>query len=198
MKNPASESIPVHVLTQYALLLGGAMIAAAWLWSLVFQGHGLTAFFPRDGCITGLLGGTLAGGAFAVAAWLLLDRMPSLRRIERLLTGLLDMSTLRFRHAVLLGLLAGIPEEILFRGALQPVFGLVITAAVFGALHAMTAAYFVYALVAGLLLGELAIWSGGLWAPIAAHSVIDIVMFFLLMSRWRRSQLGGYPITPSE
>ncbi len=198
MKNPSSAPITPHALTWYALLLGGAMIGAAWLWSLVFQGHGLAALFPRERWLAGVLIGTLTGSAFAVAAWKLLDHVPSLKRIERLLYRLLDMPALRARHAVLFGLLAGIPEEILFRGAIQPVLGLVITSTVFGALHALTRAYFVYALAAGLLLGELANWTGGLWAPIAAHTVIDVIMFWVLMCAWRRSHIAELSTTPTE
>lgn len=184
---PRTRRIAPGTLTRYALILGVAMIAAAWLWSLAFQGHGLSAQFPRDQWPAELLTGALAGGMFALAALTLLDRVPSLKRIERLLTAWLDMPALRVHHAIIFGLLAGIPEEILFRGALQPVLGLVITSIIFGALHAITWAYFVYATVAGVLLGVLAAGTGGLWAPVAAHTVIDVIMFLMLMCTWRRS-----------
>lgn len=183
----APRPIAPGTLTRYALLLGAAMIAAAWLWSLAFQGHGLGAQFPRHDWPADLLTGALAGGAFSLAALALLGRVPSLKRIQRLLTTWLDMHALRAYHAILFGLLAGIPEEILFRGALQPELGLLITSVVFGALHAITPAYFVYATVAGLLLGVMAAATGGLWAPVAAHTVIDVIMFLALMTAWRRS-----------
>jgi len=95
------------------------------------------------------------------------------------------MPALRPHHAVILGLLAGVPEEILFRGALQPTLGLLVTSLVFGALHAVTFAYFIYAGIAGMFLGALALWRGALWAPIAAHTVIDVIMFALLIYGWQ-------------
>jgi uncharacterized protein len=72
--------------------------------------------------------------------------------------------------------------------------GLLVTSLLFGALHAVTFAYFVYATVAGALLGALALWRDGLWAPIAAHTVIDVIMFALLIRRWRKGAqtTGGY------
>src|SRR5690606_19992823 len=102
---------------------------------------------------------------------------------------LLDLDAMGPRHALLLGLVAGIPEEILFRGAIQPLLGLILTSLLFGALHAVSPAYFAYASLAGLLLGQLAIWRGGLWAPVAAHVAIDALMLFLLVCGWRRSPL---------
>jgi membrane protease YdiL (CAAX protease family) len=110
----------------------------------------------------------------------------------------LDMDAMHYYHAVLFGLLAGIPEEILFRGAVQPALGIVLAAAIFGVFHAINLAYFLYAAGAGVLLGLLA--DGGLWAPIAAHTVIDAVMFALLIRRWRHLRADGpVPIlTPLE
>ena len=88
-----------------------------------------------------------------------------------------------FRHVLGFSLLAAVPEEILFRGALQPELGLLLAALIFGGLHALTRLYFVYATLAGLLLGALFLLSGTLWAPIGAHFAIDFVMFLLLLQR---------------
>jgi hypothetical protein len=108
------------------------------------------------------------------------------------------MESLTVAHAIWFGLIAGIPEETLFRGAMQPVAGLVVTALVFGALHAITPTYFVYATAAGVLLGALAAWSGGLWMSIAAHATIDTVMFVLLIARWRRYTPVRHTATEDE
>ena len=59
---------------------------------------------------------------------------------------------------------------------------------VFGALHAATPTYFVYATTAGLMLGGLTVWRDGLWSAIAAHTLIDVIMFLMLIRTWQRSQ----------
>lgn len=174
-----------RVLVGYGTLLGAVMLGLGFGWALLAGGEGPGAWFPRQHWLADLLLGALLGAAFAAAAWGLFGRIPALQRIERRLVALLDMPALRPHHAVIFGLLAGVPEEILFRGALQPTLGLLVTALVFGALHAVTFAYFVYAGLAGALLGALALWRGALWAPIAAHTAVDVIMFALLIRRWQ-------------
>jgi uncharacterized protein len=169
-------------------VFGAGMVVLGWLIAAVIRGRDVSAWFPRPAWASDLLLGGLVGAVFALGIWGLLDAVPPLKRMQALLTHLLDMDVMRPHHALLLGLVAGIPEEILFRGAIQPLAGVVGTSLLFGLLHAVTPAYFVYASGAGLLLGGLAIWRGSLWAPIAAHVVIDTVMLLLLLRAWRRSQ----------
>jgi len=171
-------------------VLGLGMILTAWLWAKVIQGRDPEAWFPTAHWRSDLVLGGLIGAGFALLAWKLLDTIPAFQRIERLLLSVLDMDAMRLSDALCFGLLAGIPEEVLFRGAAQTALGWGLTSILFGALHALTPAYFVYATLAGALLGGLAIWRGGLWAPIAAHVVIDAVMFALLIYRWRRTVPG--------
>jgi membrane protease YdiL (CAAX protease family) len=175
-----------HILIGYGTLLGLGMIALAVAWAGALRGQDLGAWFPRAHWLADVALGTLTGTLFALLAWQLLNAVPALRQIERLVIRTLEMRALRYYHAVLFGLLAGIPEEILFRGALQPTLGLLLTSILFGALHAITPAYFVYATAAGAMLGVLADWSGALWMPVTAHAVIDLLMFALLIRRWRR------------
>lgn len=175
-------------LAAYGLLLGVAMIALAAIWRLALGDESLSTWFPADRWAFNLMIGALAGLVFSIAAWAVFRKVPSFRHIKTLILRTIDMQTLSTRHAVMFGLIAGIPEEILFRGAVQPAIGWLLTALLFGVLHGVTPAYFVYATLASVLLGGLADWSGGLWAPIAAHTTIDISMFLLLMRTWRRRQ----------
>ncbi len=175
-------------LATYGLLLGAAMIVVAAIWRLVLGNQPVSTWFPTDRWVFYLLLGALAGLVFSIAAWAVFRKVPSFRHIKTLILRTIDMQTLSTRHAVMFGLIAGIPEEILFRGAIQPTIGWLLTALLFGVLHGVTPAYFVYATLASVLLGGLADWSGGLWAPIAAHTTIDISMFLLLMRTWRRRQ----------
>lgn len=176
------------VLATYGILLGIVMIAVAVIWRLVLGDGSLARWFPAQTWALDLALGAFIGLFFSVAAWSVFKHVPSFRDIKTLIIRSIDMQTLSPRHAVMFGLIAGIPEEILFRGAIQPVLGWLLTALLFGALHGVTPAYFVYATFASVLLSGLAIWRDGLWAPIAAHTVIDISMFLLLMRTWRRRQ----------
>lgn len=177
-----------RILVGYGSVFAVGMISVAWVWAIVIRGRPLSEWFPAAGWAADLLIGIIAGSAFAVTAALITTQIPALKRLERMLLRMLDMRALRWHHAVILGLLAGIPEEILFRGTVQPALGLIPSSVLFGALHAATPAYFVYATVAGLLLGGLTIWRDGLWSAIAAHTVVDIIMFLLLMRTWQRHQ----------
>jgi membrane protease YdiL (CAAX protease family) len=107
--------------------------------------------------------------------------------MERIIVSSLDIDALGLHHAIFLGLIAGFPEEILFRGAVQDTVGWLAAAAAFGALHSITPTYGIYAALAGVLFGWLAIWRDGLWAPIAAHATIDMIMFALLLRKYRAS-----------
>ncbi len=182
-----TERMAPDQLAHYGLLFGLAMMTIGVVWAGLLRGQDMgAAWFPAQAWGRDLALGAALGLGFALAAWKLLDVVPALRRIERLLAETLDIDALGYHHAVIFGLVAGIPEEILFRGAMQPVLGWPLTALIFGALHGITRAYFVYATVAGLLLGGLVLWRDGLWAAMAAHTVIDMVMFALLIRKWRK------------
>ncbi|MBN1679872.1 MAG: CPBP family intramembrane metalloprotease [Anaerolineae bacterium] len=177
-----------RVLAAYGSVFGLGMIVGAWVWTRLIHTGNRGAWFPATHWPVDIGIGSLGGAAFALIAWALFERVPALRRVGQLILNTLDMNALRVHHAVMFGLIAGIPEEILFRGALQPTLGWVITSLIFGALHGITPAYFAYATVAGGVLGWLTLWRDGLWAAVAAHVTIDTIMFLLLIQRWRRER----------
>ena len=185
---PAPRRIHPQALTRYGLLMGAGMILLALAWSGRPLDAALRVWFPvADWAVNCLIGMGLGTG-FALAVWFITERIPAFQRMERRLLRVLEMDALRYHHALVFGLIAGIPEEVLFRGAMQPTMGIVAVSVIFGALHAMTPAYFVYATSAGIALGLLTEVSGGLWMPVAAHFAVDAVMFVLLIRRWRRMQ----------
>lgn len=85
---------------------------------------------------------------------------------------------------------AGIGEEILFRGAIQPLIGLWPTSIIFilvhGYLNPKKPALFVY----GILMVFIAAGMGwffikfGIFAAIIAHTIFDIIIFFFLRFRF--------------
>ena len=76
-----------------------------------------------------------------------------------------------------LALASGFAEELFFRGAMQPVLGLLITSVIFGAVHVgpkpVFLAWTTWALVMGLLLGVIFELTGVLWGPVLAHVWIN-------------------------
>ena len=95
-----------------------------------------------------------------------------------------DVTTVLFSHfnnpaAILfLGLLAGIVEEILFRGALLPRLGVIVTAILFAALHTQYAVSFatLEVFVLGLGLGWLRKYSDSTLTCIVTHAGYDIAV----------------------
>jgi len=77
--------------------------------------------------------------------------------------------------------LAGVVEESLFRGALLPRFGIVVTAILFAALHIQYAVSFatLEVFVLGLGLGWLRVRSGSTLTCMVTHAGYDIAVGFL-------------------
>jgi membrane protease YdiL (CAAX protease family) len=90
-----------------------------------------------------------------------------------------------------ISLLAGVGEELLFRGVIQarladwlsPAAGLVLASLLFGLAHTITAAYAVMATIFGLYLGGLWLWSGNLLVAITAHAIYDFLALVYLTRR---------------
>ncbi len=121
------------------------------------------------------------GVARAVYSFLDNDVYPVVRR-----ASLLDV--------VVVAALAGLSEELLFRGLLQPRIGLVLSSLLFGALHGPSfslAPLGVWAAAVGGFLGILYLDSGNLLLPMAVHALYDLlaiayVRYWLLPRRERR------------
>lgn len=87
------------------------------------------------------------------------------------------LGPLRAVEVLVISATSGIGEELLFRGALQPWIGLVPAAILFALLHPPLTpglrAWPWMALGAGLWMGLLAHWTGGMVAPIGFHSALN-------------------------
>jgi len=83
------------------------------------------------------------------------------------------------REIVILAIASSIGEELLFRGALLPWFGVWWQGLVFALLHVGPGRRFLpwtaSALGLGIAFGGLAVWTGNLGAPIAAHFTINFL-----------------------
>ena len=134
-----------------------------------------------------------------VAFYLVATRVPLLpmRRIYDLLLATLGrpLAQCRWHELALLAALAGVGEELLFRGVLQPWIGrLGVTAGwiganlLFGLAHAVTPTYFVLATAIGFYLSAVqSAAQGNLAAAIIAHGLYDWFAFVQVAKAYRRS-----------
>jgi len=91
-------------------------------------------------------------------------------------------------HIALLSFIVAVCEELLFRGAVQHWLGSYWTSILFAVVHVR---YLKHWLMTGLVfsisygLGYIAVRTGTLWTPIAAHFIIDLAMGLII--RYRRA-----------
>jgi membrane protease YdiL (CAAX protease family) len=96
----------------------------------------------------------------------------------------------------LLCVLAGVGEELLFRGVLQallaawtsPLWGILMGGILFGAAHFLTKTYFVLAVAVGCYLGWLYVATDSLTSPIVAHAAYDFVALAVVLRGLRREE----------
>lgn len=142
-----------------------------------------------------------ATAALAAGLALLAAALPArFRAIEALLRPLLAM-LFRGRGAgavLLVSALAGLGEELLFRGVLQSWLvelggvwpGVAIAAAIFGLAHYLSHVYFVLATAMGLYLGLLYQLTGDLLAAVLVHGLYDALAIGYLLRRARSAGEG--------
>lgn len=80
----------------------------------------------------------------------------------------------RFVDLLLIAAAAGVSEEMLFRGVIQPQIGLVPTSILFGLLHFVTLTYAVIATLMGIYIGLTFQASESLFAVIVLHTLYDL------------------------
>jgi membrane protease YdiL (CAAX protease family) len=170
--------MPARRLTLLALVTEGALAAgaavAAWLLELDLAWGSPV----RDSAAGVAAAGLLAALNYAVLtsapdSWLVRGVRAVYHEVLVPLFGRLDVASI-----VVIGVAAGVGEEWLFRGVLQSIVGLVPASLAFGAVHVGSramVAFGVWAAAMGLILGSLAIATGGLIAPMVAHGAYDIL-----------------------
>jgi membrane protease YdiL (CAAX protease family) len=181
MPYASSRLLPLAVVGEGALAIAGGV----WLFA---AGHPV-----RLGATwTALCAGVAVAGGLALVQWWLQQRAPrvgpvdAMRDLQRTVFEPL-FAPLSTAELVAISALAGIGEEILFRGAVQATFGWAIASIAFGVCHLGLSArgwvLGVWAALAGAVLAGLAIATDGLFAPIVAHAGYDLAAFL-----WIRRQ----------
>src|SRR5215210_3638066 len=167
----------------YATLCSAGVVLNA------LRGH--DAFALGDSMPFSLLVGIATACGTVASSVFLCRLLPALRKVsDELAPRLVDGA--RRWDLVLVSAFSGVGEEAFFRGALQPMLGLVVTSILFGALHVgpdrRYLAWTLWAIGAGFLFGFLYERTGGLLAPMSAH-VLHNAATLLLWKRFRDKRL---------
>ena len=184
----STSFLVVGILGELALGFGGALFAYG-------TGIDWTSRLPRtwgEATAHSLAGVVAVVPTLMVLAWALHTPWPIAARlrelVEQLFGPLLDDASVV--ALALLAAAAAVGEEILFRGALQPwVAGKwgscaawLAISLLFGAVHAVSRAYFFFASCMGCYLGWLSDQQG-LWPAIVVHFLYDFVALVAVRNR---------------
>jgi uncharacterized protein len=185
---------------------GGLALVAlvlAWLFSVPVRD-----MFPKSA--SPLLTSVFRGVGVALAMlviffWMVHSSRAALRELRQQVESLIGemFPSGSLAEFGLVALLAGVGEELLFRGVLQsvlsewttPVTGMLIASLLFAFAHALSKLYFMLALIIGLCFGWLVLQYNDLVAPMVAHSLYDFVALIYLSraSRLRLSEDNAPP-----
>jgi membrane protease YdiL (CAAX protease family) len=166
----------------------GSLAVIAWALGWFFELNPLARLTLE---VRGLIWG-VAGTIPMILLFALANRYPvgPLRKIKQFLHETLGPSLVacRWYDLLLVAAIAGISEELLFRGALQPLCGLFWSNVLFGFAHCITPTYVVFAGAVGGYLGGLMEGANNLLAPIVAHALYDFLAFLVVVRECRAGQ----------
>ena len=180
------QFLRLGIVTEIVLLVAAALLNSIWPLPVeqnpLCTASGLTNL---GAVLCGLLAGVLMSGWFFVS-WNS-DFLP-FKRIQNFVQEQLApmLSGCQAWELIALAAFAGIGEEVLFRGVLQPRTGWLIATLLFGMAHPISPTYVIVAGLLGGILGLLQQYGGNLWTPIIAHAVYDYIGFCLIIREFRR------------
>ena len=169
-----------------ALLVEGmAFIIAlvlARIWSIPL--FPLTEHLLRD-CLIGTAGASLPFVLFCFSLSEKAKAVPIIRSLRKTITD--DIRTLfastTFIDICLISIMAGLAEELLFRGVIQAKWGILAASILFGLLHSVTPVYILLATVIGFYIGLLYHVFQSLLIPIQLHCIYDFGALIYLRYR---------------
>ena len=187
-KSPAAKT-PLSLI-QTSTLVYTSMAAIGVLVSLHVHNtlpDALTLTLERDKLLSLLAVSGLAAGVLIISSYLFEGWFQSFLDVKRMVTGILGNTNAA--TAFYLALLSSVGEELLFRGAIQPFAGLLITSILFGLLHmgpdGRLSSWSLWAFLAGLLLGWIYEATGSLWPPVAVHFCMNFFSMLRLQRDFR-------------
>ncbi|MBZ9628689.1 CPBP family intramembrane metalloprotease [Psychroflexus sp. CAK1W] len=126
----------------------------------------------------------LGFGTLAAFIGILLLKLPSLKDTSTFYANFFKSLNLHWTDILFYSFCAGVGEEILFRGALQPLLGLWLAAVIFVILHGYLSfedwkksLYGIYLIFISAGFGYLVV-DFDIYAAMAAHFIFDVIMFF--------------------
>jgi uncharacterized protein len=200
-------------LLRLAVIFEGGLVLLALILAWLFRVDLVAALRPDGAAI-------LAGALGAVPPFLLLVtsdwlKIPALERIKRIVLESLGppLAACRWYDLIVVAVLAGFAEELLFRGVAQPLCerwlpaahgwklagGLILPNVAFALLHLITPTYAILAGAMGVYFGILLDVMGpsNLLAPILAHGLYDYWGFLIIVRTIRRGQSPRSTTPPS-
>lgn len=129
--------------------------------------------------------------------------LQSMQAIRKILLETLcpSLSQQHWTNLLILAAIAGVSEEALFRGVLQPWLenawginaGLIASSLVFGLVHAVTPLYALLASIISLYLGLSLDYGGSrnLLTPMIIHGLYDFLVFLVLVKTYKTQLLKG-------
>jgi membrane protease YdiL (CAAX protease family) len=191
-EQPSNPSQPPQMSLTGMLALQGGVLLLALVLDMAF---GLRMLDDLAFSLSALNWGIVATIPLLLGVWLL-GRM-GWAWVAELQQFMLEIIVPLFRKTpagvlFAVSLLAGVGEELLFRGVIQGgldgvignVPALVVASVVFGAMHALSRAYFLVATAMGFYLGWLYLATGNLLIPVVVHFLYDwIVLRYYLKGR---------------
>jgi membrane protease YdiL (CAAX protease family) len=109
-------------------------------------------------------------------------------------------------HLLLISILAGLGEETLFRGLMQPAIAaalgplsaVIVTSVIFGMLHLITPLYALLGALIGAYWGWLALATDNLLVPIVVHALYDFIALEVMVRRLHRRRGAGFGAAASH
>jgi len=172
-----------------AILVEGGLAVVAILADVLFPGLNYGEHWKYN---SETLGQITWGLLPLIAGYFVLAALPfeALQRIDRLVRELFQqhMSHLKLWQLAVIAALAGIGEELFFRGLIQlglssvlyEWLAVLIASLIFGLAHAATRTYFLLAFIISVYLGFLFVHTGNLFVPIAIHALYDFIVFLYI------------------
>jgi membrane protease YdiL (CAAX protease family) len=135
------------------------------------------ALSPEVALLDSLLLGGAFGGAIVLCSRASVGRFAWAQRLHAEFRPIARQ--LSSTDILILAALSGLAEELLFRGLLQPLVGLLPQALLFGIVHQTRGpsrwVWAAWAAVVGLGLGVLFQLTGSIWGPVLAHMMINAI-----------------------
>ena len=178
----------------FAAFFYGLLTASAVLWASL---RGFDLRLAGDPLALSLALGAVTAVVTVSLGLLAYRLLPALRQIAgELAPRLVDGAD--FGSLILVSVFSGVGEETFFRGAVQQEFGIVVASLLFGLVHVgpdrRYLLWTLWAVLAGFLFGGLYDLTGGLLAPILAHTAHNAATLLL----WKRSRKGVRERDPRE